>query len=377
MLKANMKKFIQVLEISPPLLLKEYKSFLDTVEKVNNEADIDMFVRQYKTGSEIPEPFEYEPYVEGSDVKITRKIEKLESKQKSRFQKIKSQSMVSAPPQSPRVDRAAPSDQIFGVPIDKVMEKQREKYPDFEVPRLLTVLTDAIFKMEGTKTEGIFRVPAFAEEVKSIKEKFDDGNYDVIYKSANVHTPCALMKLWFRELPEPLVPDKFYETATETPEKATEIFAQLPASNQKIVTYLISFMHQLLSPDIVEVTKMSKDNLAMVFAPSVLRCPYSDARALSAADKEKSFVLKLIDNITPVSTRPGSWTPVGPTVAREPLTGAIIELEEKSMEEAQKDVSKGDAPSKQSSGPLGQTRGSRKLPTPGASTGSKIHDANK
>ena len=61
----------------------------------------------------------------------------------------------------------------------------------------------------GPKTEGIFRVPAFAAEVRSTKEKIDEGNYDIIYKSSNVHTPCALMKLWFRELPEPLIPDKF------------------------------------------------------------------------------------------------------------------------------------------------------------------------
>lgn len=64
MLKANLKKFVQVLEISPPMLQKELKTFLETVEKVNNEADIDMYVKQYKTGNEIPEPFEYETYVE-------------------------------------------------------------------------------------------------------------------------------------------------------------------------------------------------------------------------------------------------------------------------------------------------------------------------
>lgn len=41
---------------------------------------------------------------------------------------------------------------------------------------------------------------------------------------------------------------------------------------------------------------MGKDNLAMVFTPSFLRCPYTDpSKIFSAAEKEKQFVLKLWD----------------------------------------------------------------------------------
>lgn len=58
--------------------------------------------------------------------------------------------MVSAPPPSPRVERLPPADQIFGVSIDKIMDKQKDKYPDLEIPRILVVLSDAIMKMDGT-----------------------------------------------------------------------------------------------------------------------------------------------------------------------------------------------------------------------------------
>ena len=41
---------------------------------------------------------------------------------------------------------------------------------------------------------------------------------------------------------------------------------------------------------------MGKDNLCMVFAPSFLRCPYSDTNKIfSAAEKEKKFLEKLWD----------------------------------------------------------------------------------
>jgi hypothetical protein len=50
-----------------------------------------------------------------------------------------------------------PKTAIFGLSLQEVMEKQKDKYPDAELPRVLDVLVDAVFKMDGTRTEGIFR----------------------------------------------------------------------------------------------------------------------------------------------------------------------------------------------------------------------------
>lgn len=36
---------------------------------------------------------------------------------------------------------------------------------------------------------------------------FFRGNYDIMTVSTNVHTVAALLKLWFRELREPLIPN--------------------------------------------------------------------------------------------------------------------------------------------------------------------------
>eukprot|EP01114_Cavostelium_apophysatum_P004807 TRINITY_DN1518_c0_g1_i1.p1 TRINITY_DN1518_c0_g1~~TRINITY_DN1518_c0_g1_i1.p1 ORF type:complete len:508 (+),score=166.94 TRINITY_DN1518_c0_g1_i1:1514-3037(+) len=258
MIKSNLRKYLQVLEYVPSLHQKEAKLLQDTVEKINNEADIDLYCKQYKTGEEIPQPFEYEPYIEGSDQNIQKKLNKLEQRQQSRFAKLKSGvNMIAALPNSPGPQRASgpKEDASFCVPIQTLMDKQKAKYPDLDVPRLLVLLSETIIKLEGTKTEGIFRVPASADDVKALRERLDDGDYECLKQVQNVHTPCALFKLWLRELPEPIIPTALYETCTENPTKGLELLQQQsPPVNLKVIAFIIDFIHKLATPEITEIT---------------------------------------------------------------------------------------------------------------------------
>src|SRR5689334_20839909 len=71
-----------------------------------------------------------------------------------------------------------------------------------------------------------------------------------------------------------------------------QVIQQLPSLNQKVIYFMLSLIRELMKPEIVEATKMGKENLAVVFAPSFLRCPYQDYnKALTAADKEKGFLM--------------------------------------------------------------------------------------
>ncbi len=96
---------------------------------------------------------------------------------------------------------------VFGTPLEALMDKQKEKYSQLDVPRVLLALIDAVFRLNASKVEGIFRLSAGAEELKIVKERLDEGNYDVMTGTTSVHVPCALIKLWMRELPEPLIPN--------------------------------------------------------------------------------------------------------------------------------------------------------------------------
>jgi hypothetical protein len=58
----------------------------------------------------------------------------------------------------------------FKITLEECMLKQKNRMPDLEVPRIFLYLRDALFKMEGTSTEGIFRVPANTIEIAALKE---------------------------------------------------------------------------------------------------------------------------------------------------------------------------------------------------------------
>ena len=61
-------------------------------------------------------------------------------------------------------------------------------------------------------------------------------------ESGDPHVIAALLKLWYRELYHPLIPDNLYDAAIETheqPVKAVELINKLPEINRLVLSYLI------------------------------------------------------------------------------------------------------------------------------------------
>lgn len=56
------------------------------------------------------------------------------------------------------------------------------------------------------------------------------------YLFADAHAPASLLKLWYRELYDPLIPDELYDdcVATEDPAEAAAIVEKLPKINRLV-----------------------------------------------------------------------------------------------------------------------------------------------
>jgi hypothetical protein len=58
---------------------------------------------------------------------------------------------------------------LFGETLEELMKNQeKDGLPPVSVPRILIFLTDAIIKLNGSRTEGIFRVPGDIDMVNGM-----------------------------------------------------------------------------------------------------------------------------------------------------------------------------------------------------------------
>lgn len=90
------------------------------------------------------------------------------------------------------------------------------------------------------------------------------------------------MKLWLRELCDPLVPEEMYNvcvSSSKLPEACVELVKRLPTINRRVVLFVVSFLQLFLDDKIQATTKMTPANLALVMAPNLLRCN-SDSMAV-------------------------------------------------------------------------------------------------
>ena len=128
----------------------------------------------------------------------------------------------------------------------------------------------------GLETEGIFRMDA---KFTDIDLYVNELNSRKIPDVKNVHIPANVLKKLLRELHKPIIPSEFYEiclSAGSIDKRIKDkVLNRLPKDNRIVLLFLIDFLRKFTDPLVVEVTKMTVHNLAVVFAPNCFRYAYS------------------------------------------------------------------------------------------------------
>ncbi|XP_072921345.1 rho GTPase-activating protein 24 isoform X4 [Hemitrygon akajei] len=172
---------------------------------------------------------------------------------------------------------------IFGQRLEETVRYER-RYGTRLAPTLVEQCADFI-RQRGLKEEGLFRLPGQANLVKELQEAFDCGEKPLFDSNTDVHTVASLLKLYLRELPEPVIPyakyDEFLLCAKLlTKEQETgmkELLKQvktLPPVNFNLLKYICRFLDEVQSYS--DVNKMSVQNLGTVFGPNILRPKVED-----------------------------------------------------------------------------------------------------
>lgn len=175
-----------------------------------------------------------------------------------------------------------------------------------------TVLCDcmAYLREHGLDTEGLFRIPGNTDLVKDIKKKYEEYNEegrgkvkrDVLNAKdittyLEVHDVATLMKGYFRDLAEPLIPLKSHEmfidalvhakSQEEKINKYSAIIRDMVAPNRECFSFLVSFLREVALFE--NVNKMNPVNLSTCFAPSLTRTPEGVSGPESLLDLQMSI----------------------------------------------------------------------------------------
>ncbi|XP_029465488.1 rho GTPase-activating protein 22 isoform X2 [Rhinatrema bivittatum] len=172
---------------------------------------------------------------------------------------------------------------IFGQRLEDTVQYER-KYGQRLAPLLVEQCVDFI-RERGLDEEGLFRMPGQANLVKELQDAFDCGEKPLFDSSTDVHTVASLLKLYLRELPEPVVPFAKYEEflscaqllSKDEDEGKKELAKQvksLPQANYNLLKYICKFLDEVQSYS--SINKMSVQNLATVFGPNILRPKIED-----------------------------------------------------------------------------------------------------
>ena len=95
---------------------------------------------------------------------------------------------------------------IFGVPLESICRFDPVK--GWGLPPLIKRAIERI--RTDIKQEGIFRLSAQANLVDDVRRAYDSGNA-VDLSTVEINVCCGLLKLFLREMPEPLFPFRLYK----------------------------------------------------------------------------------------------------------------------------------------------------------------------
>ncbi|XP_054611001.1 active breakpoint cluster region-related protein isoform X2 [Dunckerocampus dactyliophorus] len=169
---------------------------------------------------------------------------------------------------------------VFGVKINVVTKRERSK-----VPYIVRQCIEEVEK-RGIDEVGIYRISGVATDIQALKAAFDTNTKDILVmlSDMDINAIAGTLKLYFRELPEPLLTDRLYPAFMEgialSDPAAKEncmmhLLRSLPDPN--LMTFLTLLEHLKRVAEKEPLNKMSLHNLATVFGPTLLRPSESES----------------------------------------------------------------------------------------------------
>ncbi|XP_078132648.1 active breakpoint cluster region-related protein isoform X2 [Sander vitreus] len=165
---------------------------------------------------------------------------------------------------------------VFCVPIETVAQQE-----GVLVPHVVRCCVDEV-ERRGMGEVGIYRISGTTSEIAMLKTAFNSNLREAVtrLRSAEVNAVTGVLKLYFRELPQPLIPTVMFQSLARMLEiqdinsKLVSMLSLLnscPDPNRHTFLYLLHHLQRVSEKQ--DVNRMSLQNLATVFGPSLIRPP--------------------------------------------------------------------------------------------------------
>lgn len=162
---------------------------------------------------------------------------------------------------------------VFGCHIAHLCERQKTTVPVFVSSCI------AAIEKRGLSFDGLYRVCGNVSTVQKLRIMVDQEEKVVLGEPPfdDVHALTGSLKLYFRELPEPLIPYDFFSGFVEAIKQSTRkskltamrsLAVQMPKVNGETLKLLLRHLRKLM--DQSEENRMNAQNLAIVWGPNLM-----------------------------------------------------------------------------------------------------------
>ncbi|XP_076665482.1 SLIT-ROBO Rho GTPase-activating protein 1 isoform X3 [Andrena cerasifolii] len=165
---------------------------------------------------------------------------------------------------------------LFGGSLEEYLESTNQEIP------LIMKSCIRVINLYGLHHQGIFRVSGSQVEINNFREWFERGEDPLadVTDASDINSVAGVLKLYLRELREPLFPIIYFEHLMELAQleskqefvnKMKELISSLPRPVVIVMRYLFAFLNHL--SEFSDENMMDPYNLAICFGPTLVPVP--------------------------------------------------------------------------------------------------------
>ncbi|XP_011473174.1 rho GTPase-activating protein 9 isoform X1 [Oryzias latipes] len=274
------------------LIREWYNTIKNVIDRLDRENPLDNVLLYTLRRAGSVEMLDHSGDEDERRASLPRSASNLENTEKKRVRTRLKKLILKRPPLQALQEKGLIKDQVFGCSLEMLCERER-----CTVPRFVRLCTEAV-ERRGLDTDGIYRVSGNLAVIQKLRFLVNheravttDGRYmfptEFVQEEKlnldeseweDIHVITGALKLFFRELPEPVVPFGFFTDIVETlkmPDYVEKVdrmkclVLNMPPPNHDTLQFMCQHLRRVLGHS--DTNRMNTQNIGIVFGPTLMR----------------------------------------------------------------------------------------------------------